>query len=776
MEQINLNKNWLFRFGENIGDEQAGSYPDYDHIALPHSFGIPYYGTADFYVGYGCYQKDLIIEISLEGKRFILEFGAVFQAAEIYVNGSFAGRHEGGYTAFTCDITDHAAAGKNNLFIRVNNLWKATLAPRAGEHTFNGGIYRDVKLLVYPEAHIDWYGTFVYTKRLDENQAEIVVETDTVNCIGQTLHSVIQDAEGCVVAEVRTTIEDNHTVQTMLIERPVLWDIVHPHLYQLHSSCGEDSLVTEFGVRSIRWDKDEGFFLNGKRVLLEGANVHQDRGGWGDAATHAGIRRDIRMMKDCGFNFIRGSHYPHHTQFARECDRQGMLFWSEGVFWGIGGFGGDGYWNASAMPLHAEEIAPFEASLKQTLAEMIRTNRNSPSIIAWSMGNEMFFSEKSVLPAARELAARLVVHSHALDSSRPAALGGVQREGFDAIGDIAGYNGDGAVLYKNPSLPSMVSEYGSIPSYRPGKYDLYETKGSDEYYPWRAGRAIWCGFHHGSLADIGDLGIVDLYRLPLNAWYCHREKLTGAKPPVPARKGKAQYIKLRADKTEIQTDGTDDCMLIAELFDEKNNRVNTDLEITLEVVSGPGLLPTGQAMRFNRQLKNCFDGSCAIEMRAYYAGDIVIQASADGMIGDEITISALGEPEDVIQINYPLAPHQTKQAEKQRVNLINNRPVTVSSERVPGSCLCITSESEHRYWSPAKGDPAPWLILDMENCYENVEIHIAKKNFKAIHYRVYSSLDKENWVLHGEVAQKARYIKIEVPNEMKLRSIQIFEK
>ncbi|MEG1551783.1 MAG: glycoside hydrolase family 2 TIM barrel-domain containing protein, partial [Oscillospiraceae bacterium] len=152
----------------------------------------------------------------------------------------------------------------------------------------------------------------------------------------------------------------------------------------------------------------------------------------------------------------RGSHYPHHTEFAKECDRQGILFWSENVFWGIGGFKDEGYWDSSAMPTKKEDYLSFENSLKQSLREMIRTNRNSPSIICWSMGNEIFFSKKQVISDARKMVKRLVDYCHSIDDTRPAGIGGVQRGDFDKIGDVAGYNGDGAVLFKNPEKPNMV--------------------------------------------------------------------------------------------------------------------------------------------------------------------------------------------------------------------------------------------------------------------------------------------------------------------------------
>ncbi|WMT43500.1 glycoside hydrolase family 2 TIM barrel-domain containing protein [Paenibacillus sp. D2_2] len=245
-----------------------------------------------------------------------------------------------------------------------------------------------------------------------------------------------------------------------------------------------DEYDTSFGIRWFRFDAHEGFFLNGEHFDIHGANVHQDHAGWSDAVTRAGMARDIKLMKDCGFQFIRGSHYPHHTWFADECDKQGMLFWSELCYWGTGGPKVEGYWTSSAYPVRDEDKEAFEASCLLALQEMIRTNRNHPSIIVWSMSNEPFFSDLEVMNEARTLIVRLVEESHRLDPSRPAAVGGAQRMGFDALGDLAGYNGDGAALYVDPDSRTLYpSTAASSPTVR---VNMRRTTGT-EWSTIRAG-------------------------------------------------------------------------------------------------------------------------------------------------------------------------------------------------------------------------------------------------------------------------------------------------
>ena len=401
------------------------------------------------------------------------------------------------------------------------------------------------------------------------------------------------------------------------------------------------------------------------------------------------------------------------------------------------------------------------------------------------MGNEVFFSKKKAMNEARKLIVRLVKYCHELDSTRPAGLGGTQRGGLDTLTDVSGYNGDGAVLYKNPPVPNMVAEYGSIASYRPGKVDLYETKGSNEYYPWRSGRSIWCGFHHGSIAGIGNLGICDLYRLPLNAYYAYRKKNLGIEIPKQSVKGKPYSLKLTADKKEISTDGTDDTMLTCEVINKNGERVQGDFEITFEVTSGALMLPTGKKMLFNEQLNNCFDGMCAIESRAYYSGKSTLIAKCGNLISNELTITSLGNEEYSNQdIQYIPAPKTNVQKRTSgKINIINDRPVMVSSESVVGSSICLTTKSKHKYWSPDRNDREPCIILDLENCYESFEVNISQPIFRKTNYDIFFSTDRENWTAISlntkarkiAVKNEARYIKILTSENSKIKKIKIFE-
>ena len=178
-------------------------------IGLPHSFSIPYFLSPDFYVGYGWYRKHQSLPDLIAGKRISLEFDGVFQETEVFVNGKSVGGHKGGYTGFSVDITAAARPGDNVIAVRVNNLWNARLAPRAGEHVFSGGIYRNVRLVITDPLHVAWYGTFVTTPEASSKEAVLKIETEVANDSSEqkevAVRQQILDPDGKVAAEFSVT-------------------------------------------------------------------------------------------------------------------------------------------------------------------------------------------------------------------------------------------------------------------------------------------------------------------------------------------------------------------------------------------------------------------------------------------------------------------------------------------------------------------------------------------------------------------------------------------
>jgi hypothetical protein len=207
----NFNREWKSQIGDVAGaDAVAFDEGKWSDANLPHSFSTPYFAANDkFYIGYGWYRKYFDVPAEWTGKRVNLEFDGVFQVAEVFVNGQRVGEHKGGYTGFTFDITDAVQPGDNVVAVRVNNLWNARLAPRAGEHVFSGGIYRDVRLVVTAPLPVAWYGTSVTTQQVSKESATVNVKTKVVNnsaaAKSATVNTLVLDAAGKTVAQMEST-------------------------------------------------------------------------------------------------------------------------------------------------------------------------------------------------------------------------------------------------------------------------------------------------------------------------------------------------------------------------------------------------------------------------------------------------------------------------------------------------------------------------------------------------------------------------------------------
>ena len=797
---VNLDPDWRFHLGDVQPSEQAAA-PGYDDrawsaVGLPHSFSTPYFQSKTFYVGYGWYRRHLSLSGDLSAHRYFLEFDGAFQEAEVFVNGQAVAHHLGGYVGFSVDISGAVRSGDNTIAVRVNNRWNPQLAPRAGEHTFSGGLYRNVRLVVTAPTHVAWYGTFVTTPDVTAASSHVRIQTelrnDTDAPVQGQLTTTILDPRGGVVASVRAPVTLAAQAATTAdqvtgaVAHPQLWSPDHPRLYTAVSELKiggrvVDRYQTAFGFRWFAWTADKGFFLNGRHLYIRGVNAHQDHAGWGDAVTDAGFARDVGLIKAAGFNFIRGSHYPHAPAFAEAADRQGVLFWSENNFWGTAGF--DSPWGASAYPPEAENQAGFEASVKASLADMIRINRNHPSIVAWSMDNEVFFTDGSTLPKVRDLLRALVAETHTLDPTRPAAIGGAQRGEIDHLGDIAGYNGDGAYLFMNPGIPSIVTEYGSTMQDRPGAFepgwgDLTKAPGqTGPYgwrYPWRSGEAIWSAFDHGTIAgrQFGSTGMIDYYRLPKRQYYWYRQAYAHIPPPAWPKPGVAAGLRLTADKTTISAGGLDDDQVIVTVTDAAGRAISNSPPVTLTLVSGPGEFPTGRTITFDPSTDIAIrDGQAAMELRAYQGGPILIEATSPGLAPARLALTAVGGPRFIPGVTPTVEPRPygvtTPVSGPSGLVLkygLNNP--TLASSSAPGHPPNLANDGNATtYWQAGAGDDAPWLVVHLERIIGLKQLRLTFPAPGPHRYQVEASTDGTHWSLVDDQSSGA------VPDAVRLDSL-----
>ena len=689
----NFNQSWKFKRADVTGaDATAFDDSSWDNIGLPHSFGLPYFASTKFYVGYGWYRKHFTVPASWSGKSVFIEFQAAFDQAVISVNGKQVGQHIGGYNGFSIDITSAIKTGDNVIAVQLNNKWNAQLPPLTGDHTFQGGIYRDVNVVIVDPLHVTWYGTWVTTPTLATNSGSsstVEIKTEVQNsrsaAVNATLKTDIVDSSGKVVTTISSpqqiaagaTVTFDQT--TPAVSAPSLWHPDHPTMYQAISYLSDDTgivdtFTTPFGFRWFSWSAKQGFSLNGAHYWMQGGNVHQDHAGWGDGVSDSALYRDVKMVKDAGMNFIRGSHYPKAPAFADACDQLGILFWSENCFWG--GFGGGGGWPYNgAYPSTSADFDAFDKNVLASLTDMIRIHRNHPSIIVWSMGNEDFFNGG---PADRVIALlkSAVALTHQLDpapTGRPAAIGGAQSAiggtQPDTLGDVAGFNGDG-VGYDDPGMPNMVSEYGSVSSTRPGSYDpgwanLTVSGGMPSQLAWRSGVSKWCIFDHGTQADAsyGIMGIVDYFRIPKRSYHWYRNAYAKVAQPTWPTSGTAAGLKLTSSTATLSAvDGTQDAWLLVTVVDASGKAISNNVPVTLTITSGPGEFPTGPSITFTPPGSGAasdiaiLDGQAAIDFRTYYSGTSVIEASSHGLTSSSVTITSQGSPAWVEGTTPKVAP------------------------------------------------------------------------------------------------------------------------
>jgi len=526
----------------------------------------------------------------------------------------------------------------------------------------------------------------------------------------------------------------------------------------LDGAAPSDTFRTPFGFRWFEWTAERGFFLDGQHLYFKGVNAHQDHAGWGDAVTDGGLERDVKLVKEAGFDFVRGSHYPHAPAFSAACDRLGVLLWSENCFWGTAPFKDP--WGASAYPPEARHQRAFEQSVKNSLRDEIRIHRNHPSVVVWSLGNEAFFTAPSTLPKVRRFLKELVAYAHALDPTRPVAVGGAQRGDLDRLGDVAGYNGDGARLFLDPGLPNVVTEYGSTVSDRPGSFDPGWGDLQAEPFAWRSGQVLWCAFDHGSIAGhFGSMGMVDYFRLPKRQWYWYRNAYRHVPPPpawpapgIPARLG------LTADRSVIEgTDALDDAQVVVSVLDAAGRPLSNSPEVTLSIEAGPGELPTGRAITFGPDSDIAIrDGQAAIELRSYEGGTTVLRARSPGLAEASLVLETRGGPRFVAGQTptvaaRPYVRFSTARDPGPELVLGRDAPVRASAE-APGHPARLANDGDDQTsWSGPPGDGVgAWWEIDLERVCIIERVTLTFPTAGSHRYRIESSDDRRRWHLAAD--------------------------
>lgn len=546
---ILLDDQWRFLKGDQPGAESDGfDDSSWRLLDLPHDWSIedlPGSGspldpeapggisTGYYLGGTGWYRKTLDVPRFLQGKRFCLMFEGVYMNADVWVNGTHVGSHPYGYTSFWFDITDQLVPGEENLIsVRVAN------EGRNSRWYSGSGIYRHVWLTITEPVHVAPWGTFVTTPVAESSGATVMITSEVENNTGQTgqvtVETTLLDPSGTSVASRQDLLElgpDGTTriTQEVQVTAPALWSVDDPGLYtaliEISDRSGKklDQVETTFGIRSIAFTTN-GFTLNGMVLLMKGGCMHHDNGPLGAAAYDRAEERRVELMKASGFNAIRCAHNPPSPAFLDACDRLGMLVIDEAF----------DMWRREKNP--QDYHLYFDEWWERDIRSMVLRDRNHPSVIMWSTGNEI--PERGE-PEGVETSARLAQIIRDLDPTRPvtSAVNGLgpDKDPYFATLDLSGYNYPFSGDYDRESTYSV--DHRRVPDrimYCSESFPLvaYGAWMETLEYPYVLGDFVWTGFDYLGEASIGWRGYPhegSFY--PWNHAFCGDIDICGLKRP-----------------------------------------------------------------------------------------------------------------------------------------------------------------------------------------------------------------------------------------------------
>ena len=540
---------WRFYLGGAQGAENPGfDDSQWRKIDLPHDWSIedlpgtnsPFSKNAISQVsggftegGTGWYRKKFFVPGNLEEKNFRILFEGVYMNAEVWLNGSYLGTHPYGYSSFWFEISNKLKPGEENVIcVKVKN---------EGENSrwYSGsGIYRHVWLQILPAVHTGTWGTSVTTPQVSDKEALVNIKTRVTNEGSETSKIKLvtrildgQEKEKSII-ETDTPVETGKSTiisQEIKLINPVLWSPDSPGLYKAVSYIYKggtiiDQTVTIFGIRSISFDAVNGFRLNGKTLKLKGGCVHHDNGPLGARAYDRAEERRVELLKASGYNAIRCSHNPPSPAFLDACDRLGMLVIDEAF----------DMWNEQKNPYDYHLF--FDKWWKKDVENMVLRDRNHPSVILWSIGNEIPGRHR---PDVAELAGILSSFVKSIDPTRPvtSAVNDLKpdKDPYFAALDIAGYNYASGGDHNQQNI--YVQDHIRVPGRIMIGTESYPLEAFRSWMdvidnPYVIGDFVWTAFDYIGEASIGWRGYMQKQDFfPWNLAFCGDIDICGWKRP-----------------------------------------------------------------------------------------------------------------------------------------------------------------------------------------------------------------------------------------------------
>ena len=530
----------------NLGEDISYTKKDFDdrnwrQLDLPHDWGIEGPFNQDYpgetgklpWWGVGWYRKHFNISAADKARRLYLDVDGAMAYATVWLNGKFVGGWPYGYASFELDLTPYVEFGVDNVIaIRLDN------PPESSRWYPGGGIYRHVWLVKTAPVHVGHWGTYVTTPAVSPQSATVKVGVtiensstkDDVAAMTAAIYAINSAGEkvgAAIASSGRIEMEvwaQKYTQKEVLltVPNPKLWSVNQPTRYAAvitveTLSKTSDRYETLFGIRTIKFDVNDGFLLNGERVKIQGVCDHHDLGALGSAINLRALERQLEILKEMGVNAIRTSHNPPAPELLDLADRMGFVVMDEAF---------DAWRRAKKRN---DYHLLFDDWSEKDVRAMVRRDRNHPSIILWSIGNEIGEQRDA---AGHQIATTLAKIVREEDSTRPVTAGANVNEsgynGFQKVVDVFGYNYKpteyGLFRSINLNIPLFASETASTVSsrgeyffpvfedksrgkgdFQVSSYDLYappwatppdtEFRGQDEF-PFTAGEFVWTGFDY----------------------------------------------------------------------------------------------------------------------------------------------------------------------------------------------------------------------------------------------------------------------------------------
>jgi len=573
--RASFNEGWRFFKGEAPAAEQPGFNDSaWRALDLPHDWAIegpfdpqnnPETGGLPIF-GIAWYRKQFTVPADGRGKFYSVEFDGAMSNSTVWLNGHKLGGRPYGYSSFELELTPYLNFGQENVIA-------VRLAPedRSSRWYPGAGIYRNVWLVTTGPVHVAHWGTYVTAQDVLSVRATVVARSEIRNENAQTeqltVETAIMDAAGHAVARQsdNATILPGQTAplkQTLLVPNPQRWDVDRPYLYRSVTtvkSAGNvaDEYVTPFGIRTVEFKPDQGFLLNGRHLKIRGVCNHHDLGALGAAVNRRAIERQLQIMKAMGANAIRTSHNPPAPELLELCDQLGLLVMDEAF----------DMWRIPKVPNgYSKYFADWGAT---DMRDMIRRDRNHPSIILWSIGNEIPEQSK---PNGWQTAKALSVIAQQEDPTRPTTAGFDQwpaaiKNGLADQVDVPGFNYKPMryeqiqkehpkwVIYGSETSSCVssrgvyhlpIEKYQKHPSLQVSSYDIISPSwaycpdvefDAQDRLPNVLGEFVWTGFDYlgeptpyGSRKDWPSrssyFGIVDLAGFPKDRYYLYQSVWT----------------------------------------------------------------------------------------------------------------------------------------------------------------------------------------------------------------------------------------------------------